>query len=130
MRDLVWSPNEVPVLQRITSCCAAPGTTQWYGPRMERVYWVYILASRYRGALYIGVTGDIGSRTYAHRTGRGSIHAGRYRIWRLVYAESYGNVHEAIAREKQLKKWRRQWKIDLIEKANPTWQDLNPVESA
>jgi putative endonuclease len=97
---------------------------------MERLYWVYILASRYQGALYIGVTGDIGARVYAHRIGKGSIHAKRYRIWRLVYAESFRDVHEAIAREKQLKKWRRQWKIDLIERSNPTWEDLNTTMGA
>jgi len=91
---------------------------------MERIYWVYILASRPHGALYIGVTNSLGQRVDAHRTGTGSIHAARYRIWRLVYAESYQNIREAIAREKQLKKWRRQWNIDLTERHNPTWEDL------
>jgi putative endonuclease len=91
---------------------------------MERVYWVYILASRPRGALYVGVTNDLGRRVYEHKTGVGSEHAWHYRIWHLVHAESYRNVWDAIAREKQIKKWRRQWKIDLIETANPTWDDL------
>ena len=93
---------------------------------MERLYWHYILASRPRGALYIGMTNDLGGRVWQHRTGAGSEHADRYRVWRLVYSESYVNVWDAIAREKQLKKWRRQWKIDLIEAANPTWEDLYP----
>ena len=95
-------------------------------PAMEKVYWVYILASRRGGALYVGVTNNPGRRIHDHRTGHGSEHVHRYRIWRLVYAESFTNVWEAIAREKQLKKWRRQWKIDLIEAANPAWDDLYP----
>jgi putative endonuclease len=91
---------------------------------MEKLYWVYILASRPRGALYIGITNDLGRRIHQHRTGQGSEHARRYRIWRLVYCESYRDVRDAIAREKQLKGWRRQWKIDLVEKENPDWDDL------
>jgi putative endonuclease len=91
---------------------------------MSKTYWVYILASRKRGVLYIGVTSDLVERVYLHRTGMGSVHVARYRICRLVYAESYADIGEAIAREKQLKKWRRQWKIDLIDKANPNWDDL------
>ena len=91
---------------------------------MERTYWVYILASRKGGALYIGVTSDLAGRVYLHRHGRGSQQVARYRIFRLVYAEPHGDVTEAISREKQLKKWRRQWKIDLIESANPNWDDL------
>jgi putative endonuclease len=88
---------------------------------MAKLYWVYILASRKYGALYIGITSDPGARIYSHRIGMGSEHAARYRTFRL---ESYENVWEAIAREKQLKKWRRAWKIDLIESANPNWDDL------
>jgi putative endonuclease len=91
---------------------------------MATTYWVYILASRKRGALYVGVTNDPGRRTFLHRSGMGSEHAFRYRIFRLVYLESFANIRDAIAREKQLKKWRRQWKIDLIEAANPEWDDL------
>ena len=91
---------------------------------MGKTYWVYILASRRRGALYIGITNDPGGRIYSHRTGTGSLHAWRYRIFLLVYLESFDNVSEAITREKQLKKWRRQWKIGLIESMNPNWEDL------
>ena len=72
---------------------------------MERTYWIYILASR-------------------TRSGQGSVHAARYCIFRLVLAEPYPDVRSAIAREKQLKKWRRAWKIDLIERTNPDWEDL------
>ena len=90
---------------------------------MAKFYWVYILASRMRGALCVGMTNNLPLRIYQHRTGSGSEHAERYRIWRLVYFESYTNVWDDIAREKQLKKWRRQWKIALIEQSNPTWGD-------
>lgn len=86
--------------------------------------WVYILASRYRGTLYIGVTSNIGARSWQHREGAGSGFAKRYEIRRLVYAEEYPTIVEAIAREKALKKWRRDWKIDLVETANPDWDDL------
>ena len=93
---------------------------------MTRTYWVYILASRPRGALYIGMTNNPARRVDLHRTGLGSEHAARYHIYRLVFLEGYANVWDAIAREKQLKKWRRQWKIDLIEGVNPNWEDLYP----
>jgi putative endonuclease len=91
---------------------------------MAKSYWIYILASRPGGALYIGVTNNLARRVFEHRTGFGSEHAERYRIWRLVYIETYGSIRDAISREKQLKKWRRQWKIDLIEAANPSWTGL------
>ena len=87
-------------------------------------YYVYIMASQKNGTLYIGVTNNIGSRVLAHREGRGSSFARRYGVTRLVFMEIFDDVNEAIAREKELKKWRRQWKIDLIESANPDWDDL------
>ena len=86
--------------------------------------WVYILASRYRGTLYIGVTADIARRSWQHREGIGSGFTKRYEVHRLVYAEEYPTIAEAIAREKTLKKWRRAWKIELVETANPDWDDL------
>ena len=86
--------------------------------------WVYIMADRYRGTMYTGVTSDIARRTFQHRTGNGSGFVRRYDLLRLVYAEPYERIDEAIAREKAIKKWRRQWKIDLIETANPEWLDL------
>jgi len=86
--------------------------------------WVYILASRYRGTLYIGVTADIARRSWQHREGIGSGFTKRYEVHRLVYAEEYPTIAEAIAREKALKKWRRAWKIELVETANPDWDDL------
>ena len=86
--------------------------------------WVYILADRYRSTLYTGVTADIARRTFQHRTGSGSHFTRKYGLQRLVHAEFYETIEEAIAREKAIKKWRRAWKIDLIENANPDWADL------
>lgn len=87
------------------------------------MYHVYIMANHKRGALYIGVTNDLARRVGQHRKGTGSSHAHRVRATRLVYAEEYENIDEAIAREKAMKKWKRLWKIELIEKANPDWRD-------
>ncbi|HEX8443287.1 MAG TPA: GIY-YIG nuclease family protein [Allosphingosinicella sp.] len=86
--------------------------------------WVYIMADRYRGATYIGVTADLAARVYAHRHGRGSAHVRKYCLLRLVHAEPYETIDEAIAREKAVKKWNRAWKIRLIEEGNPDWLDL------
>lgn len=89
----------------------------------ENTYCVYILSSRSR-AIYIGVTSDLIGRVARHRSGTIPGHASRYRITRLVYFESTADVHAAIAREKQLKGWRRLKKVHLIESMNPTWEDL------
>ncbi|MFP5330667.1 MAG: GIY-YIG nuclease family protein [Alphaproteobacteria bacterium] len=86
--------------------------------------WVYIMAGRYRGTLYIGVTSNLAARVVAHREGRGSAFCSRYGLTRLVHAEEAPTIYEAIAREKALKKWNRAWKIELIEAANPNWLDL------
>jgi len=86
--------------------------------------WLYVLANRYRGTLYVGVTSNIAARSWQHRTDRGSDFTRRYGVSRLVHAEEYPTITEAIAREKALKKWRREWKIELIEAANPDWDDL------
>ena len=91
---------------------------------MAKGGWVYIMADRYRGTLYIGVTSDIAARGWAHREGRGSSFCKRYGLTRLVHAEQAPTIEEAIAREKAMKKWRRAWKIELIERANPSWDDL------
>lgn len=89
-----------------------------------RKYHVYILASAKNGTLYIGVTNDLGKRIFDHREGRGSIFTRRYEVKTLVYYEPFERVDEAISREKELKKWRREWKIDLIQSMNPEWNDL------
>jgi putative endonuclease len=89
-----------------------------------KVFYVYILASKKRGTLYIGVTNDIARRIYEHRTGATDSFTRRYGVFRLVYFETFPTAVEAIRREKMLKRWNRQWKIELIEKDNPEWFDL------
>jgi putative endonuclease len=91
-----------------------------------RLYYVYILASRNR-VLYIGITRDLGKRISEHRSGlypRSFV--SQYKVTRLVYFEEFTDVRQAIAREKQLKSWRRAKKIRLIESMNPEWVDLAP----
>jgi putative endonuclease len=88
-------------------------------------YWVYILASRPNGTLYIGVTKALRTRLEQHRSGRGSEFVKKYRVHLLVHVEAFASPLEAITREKQLKNWRRDWKIQLIEKENPSWLDLS-----
>ena len=89
-----------------------------------RVFYVYILASKKNGTLYIGVTNDIARRVFEHRNGKGNSFTRRYGVFRLVYFETFPTATEAIHREKSLKKWPRQWKIDMIEKDNAEWFDL------
>ncbi|MEQ8587602.1 MAG: GIY-YIG nuclease family protein [Thalassobaculaceae bacterium] len=87
---------------------------------------VYILANRKHGTIYIGVTANPAVRILQHRRGEGSTFVRRYRLHRLVHSESYRRIDDAIRREKQLKAWRRAWKIELIEEQNPNWNDLWP----
>ena len=93
--------------------------------RIRMSYFVYILASRKHGTLYVGVTNDLGRRIFEHRDGTGSKFTREYRVHRLVYAEEFQDVTEAIAREKAMKEWKRAWKVQLIEAANPEWNDLS-----
>ena len=85
--------------------------------------WVYILTNRKHGALYTGVTSDIAARIVQHRAGKGSAFCKQYGINRLVHVEWHDTIEDAIAREKAVKKWRRAWKVELIEAANPDWND-------
>ncbi|HEY4215723.1 MAG TPA: GIY-YIG nuclease family protein [Gemmatimonadaceae bacterium] len=89
----------------------------------SREYYVYILSSPSR-ALYTGVTNDLVKRLWQHRNGRGSTFAARYNVSLLVYFETTTDIYSAITREKQLKGWRREKKIRLIEQQNPDWHDL------
>lgn len=89
-----------------------------------KIYVVYILTNKPNGTLYIGVTGDFTRRMTEHRQGLIKGFTEKYNLKKLVYFEKFANVNEAIAREKQLKHFLRQWKIDLIEKQNPEWRDL------
>ncbi len=91
---------------------------------MNKIYCVYILASKKNGALYIGVTSDLKNRVWQHKNHAVDGHTSKYFIHKLVYYEQGGNIVSAIEREKELKKWKRQWKIDLIEKENSEWKDL------
>lgn len=87
-------------------------------------YYVYILASQRNGTLYIGVTNDLVRRVYEHKQDFVKGFTSRYAVHRLVYFEHTQSIDAALTREKELKKWRRQWKVDLIEKKNPEWVDL------
>ena len=88
-------------------------------------YWVYIITNKPNGTLYIGVTGGIEMRMVLHEMGEGSVFTAKYGLKVLVYYEEYQNINEAIAREKQLKNWHRQWKVNLIEQENPNWENLS-----
>jgi putative endonuclease len=88
------------------------------------VYYVYILASRKHGTLYIGMTRDLIRRVNEHKTDAVRGFTSRYGVHLLVWFESYDDVTNAIEREKELKKWRREWKVNLIERSNPEWVDL------
>ena len=85
---------------------------------------VYILTNRPGGVLYIGITSDLAGRIVMHRSGGGSRFVQRYNLHRLVYVERFDEIEAAIAREKQLKRWNRPWKVRLIEEQNPGWADL------
>jgi putative endonuclease len=85
---------------------------------------VYILASKRNGTLYIGVTGDLIKRTWEHKNNMVEGFTKRYGVHRLVWYEQHDNMESAIEREKRLIEWKRAWKLELIEEANPNWQDL------
>ena len=91
---------------------------------MRRTYWVYIMASKRNGTLYIGVTDDIVRRTWEHREGTIPGFTRKYGVKLLVCFEQFEDVNAAIHRGKRLKCYRRRWKIWLIERANPQWNDL------
>ncbi|MEJ0010693.1 MAG: GIY-YIG nuclease family protein [Alphaproteobacteria bacterium] len=86
-------------------------------------YWTYILASKRNGTLYIGVTGDLIKRSFQHRTAEVKSFTEKYGVKLLVYYETHESIEAAIVREKQMKKWNRKWKLELIEKFNPEWRD-------
>jgi putative endonuclease len=92
--------------------------------RSERQPCTYMLASAAYGTLYVGVTSDLLRRLHQHRSGELPGFTNRYGVHRLVWYELFGDMEGAIAREKQLKRWRRDWKINLIERENPRWDDL------
>lgn len=105
-------PGLVPWIQRATYSEGAMG-------RIVRSYWTYILASKPRGTLYIGVTNGLVFRIGQHREGKGSAFTRRYKVYLLVWYEEFQYVEDAIQREKSLKNWPRAWKVNLIERTNP-----------
>ena len=86
--------------------------------------YVYIMASKKNGTLYVGVTSDLIKRVYQHKNGLISGFTEKYKVHKLMYFEQYEDISEAIKREKQLKGWLRDWKLKLIEDNNPKWEDL------
>jgi putative endonuclease len=91
---------------------------------MPKSYYVYILASTKNGTLYIGVTNDLRRRVWEHREGLVAGFTKKYDVKMLVHFEEFGDIGFAMQRETRLKKWKRRWKLDLIEKGNPDWRDL------
>ena len=88
------------------------------------MYYVYILASKRNGTLYIGVTNDLVKRIYEHKNDLIEGFTKKYQVHNLIYFEPYEDINEAIIKEKQMKEWKRYWKIKTINKVNPEWKDL------
>jgi putative endonuclease len=91
---------------------------------MRNQYFVYIMASDRNGTLYIGMTNDLVRRVYQHKTGAAEGFTKKYKVHNLVYFQQGSDVNKVIEREKQLKKWKRAWKLSLIDQFNPQWKDL------
>ena len=126
--DIISAVNVVTpcvlVDDRIMSLSAlATPITELGRVHMKESY-VYILASKYNGTLYIGMTSDLVKRVWEHKNKFVSGFTAQYNVTNLVYYEIFNDIQLAAAREKRLKEWKRQWKIDLIQKMNPDWQDL------
>lgn len=96
----------------------------------ETMFYVYILASKPQGTLYIGVTRDLIRRAREHKTEAVPGFTKKYSVHQLVYFEAHDSIEAAITREKQMKEWKRAWKIELLEKENPRWEDLYPALAA
>ncbi len=93
--------------------------------RRKFTYYIYILTNRYNTTFYIGVTNSIAKRLFEHKFGLQEGFTKKYKVKKLVYLEEYNDINEAIAREKQLKNWHRDWKINLIRKVNPEFNDMS-----
>lgn len=100
----------------------------YYSTLQMREYFVYILCSNPRGTLYIGITNDLSRRIKEHKNKTLPGFTQKYNVDKLVYFESFQYIYDAFRREKQLKKWNRAWKIQLIENANPQWKDFYSIE--
>ena len=88
-------------------------------------YYVYILASKRNGTLYIGVTSNLSERVMQHKEKRYSSFTAKYNVDKLVYYQEFSDIREALLAEKRMKKWNREWKLNMIEKVNPDWVDLS-----
>ena len=100
--------------------------TQVTLPHMAKTYYVYIMASKRNGTLYIGVTNDLARRAYEHREGLAPGFTKKYGVKLLVYYETFDDIDTAIRRETQMKKYKREWKMNLIQQHNVEWKDLAP----
>ncbi len=107
----------------MTSLCLLDNISVMVG---DRIYFTYMLASRPHGTLYTGVTNDLILRTYDHREGLLPGFTRKYSVHLLVWFEQHTDINYAILREKRIKRWRRDWKIALIEETNPNWEDYYP----
>ena len=90
-----------------------------------KIYYIYILTNKYRTTFYIGVTNNLSKRILEHNENKGSIFTQKYNLKSLIYYEEFTSIKEAIAREKQLKNWKREWKLNLIRESNPMLKYLN-----
>jgi putative endonuclease len=91
---------------------------------LASIYWIYVMTNEPRGVLYVGMTSDLPRRAFEHREGHLEGFTNRYNLNRLVYFEEHNEADVAARRERAMKRWRRDWKIELIERFNPTWADL------
>ncbi len=92
----------------------------------DKPYWLYIMANRRNGTLYVGTTSDLIQRIAAHKDGRGAAFAKKHDLRSLVYYEQHAGYEDARIRENRVKRWRRTWKLKLMEDMNPEWRDLYP----
>lgn len=91
---------------------------------MDKIFYVYMMASGFNGTLYTGVTSDLAARVHQHKNGTFEGFTKKYKVNRLVWYEVHDSAESAITREKQIKEWKRDWKKNLIERENPYWEDL------
>ena len=123
-QDLCSNHVAFAIVRTLKMSCLRRQASRKHEMSRDHRYYVYILANRKNGTLYIGVTNNLLKRVHQHKTNAVKGFTERYAVHRLVYYEHYGDIRDAINREKRMKRWKRQWKINLIEKDNPEWRDL------
>jgi putative endonuclease len=121
-----WVTGASPVMTHGGARLGRPRLVNYAGCTIDRMPsgWVYIMSNRPNGTLYVGVTNDLARRAFEHRCGSADSFTRQYHLTRLVYAERHENMLAAIQREKNIKHWPRAWKVRLIGKENPDWDDL------